>query len=212
MINYFASAVGVQTQIKDSINKIETTMVCVVNSVDAQRQVYDVTPVLNTIQEDGSELPRATIISCPISSSMTAKFGISNPFSIGDYVVVSVCKESIESALGGGRSHTANKYFRLLDGVIVGGILKNDVAISELKNDELKIFSRTGNASIILNTNGNVIINADKITINGNVDINGNLNVSGDSSASDHISGGVSGKSHTHGGVTTGGGSTGGPQ
>lgn len=212
MINYFASAVGVQTQIVDNINKIETTMICKVVSVNVQKQTYNVIPVLSTIQPDGSELQRAMIISCPLSNSITSQFGISNPFSIGDYVVVTVCKESVESALGNGRSHTANKYFRLLDGVIVGGILQNDVAISQIQSNELRIFSRTGNASIVLKTNGEVIINADTITMNGNVNINGNLTVSGESTSSDHISGGISGSSHTHGGVTTGGGSTSTPQ
>ena len=45
-------------------------------------------------------------------------------------------------------------------------------------------------------------------TVNGNVSINGNLSVSGTSTAADHLSGGISGKSHKHGGVQSGSSAT----
>ena len=54
---------------------------------------------------------------------------------------------------------------------------------------------------------GNTEWNGD-ITINGNVNINGDLVVSGTSTASDHLSSGISGKSHVHSGITVGGDDT----
>lgn len=221
MINYYASAIGVQTKIQDAVNSIETHIVCTINSVDVERQLYSATPILKSVDKLGNIISKATIISCPFSHSITTQFGISNPFSEGDVVLVAICKESIEVALDAaqntGAQHNAIKYFRLLDGVIVGGILRTGTTISGLSPNELKIYSRQGNANIILKTNGEVIINADTVTINGNTNINGNVNVSGDiditgkSTATDHESSGISGSGHVHGGVMAGGSNTGAP-
>lgn len=59
---------------------------------------------------------------------------------------------------------------------------------------------------------GTVKIVAPNIEIEGDVKITGSLEVTENSTAADHISDGISGKTHTHGGVTTGAGSTGAPE
>ena len=59
---------------------------------------------------------------------------------------------------------------------------------------------------------GDISITAPNLNIEGDVNIEGNLGVTGTSTASDHDSDGISGKTHTHGGVQTGAGSTGVPQ
>lgn len=52
------------------------------------------------------------------------------------------------------------------------------------------------------------------LSVGNGIDYNGNSTASGGgtSYATDHVSSGISGNSHTHGGVETGGGTTGGPQ
>jgi len=57
--------------------------------------------------------------------------------------------------------------------------------------------------------NGETVVNGN-VQVNGNVDVSGNVDSGGTVTASTNVIGGdVSLKTHTHGGVTTGGGSTG---
>lgn len=98
-----------------------------------------------------------------------------------------------------------------------------------LKEDGIEIFTNgnsnvtvsgdsditvSGFANVNVNLSSNITVNGDvnlvalKTSIKGNVNIDGNLNITGTSTASDHISGGISGNSHVHGGVTTGGSTT----
>ena len=71
----------------------------------------------------------------------------------------------------------------------------------------------TGEVVNIEATSGSVSVDStDNIKLNQNTDISGDLDVSGDSTANDHISGTISGKTHTHGGVESGASSTTGPQ
>lgn len=56
---------------------------------------------------------------------------------------------------------------------------------------------------VVITASGGVVINAkttinEETTINAKTTINGDLTISGTSSASDHMSGGTSGKNHTH--------------
>lgn len=51
-----------------------------------------------------------------------------------------------------------------------------------------------------------------QMIVNGNLQVNGDSDSTGTSSATDHVSSGISGNSHTHGGVQPGSGNTGGPQ
>lgn len=67
-----------------------------------------------------------------------------------------------------------------------------------------------GDANI--NVTGIATVTAPTTNWTGDINLDGNLVVTGTSTAADHISDGISGKSHTHGGVQTGSGSTGVPQ
>lgn len=100
----------------------------------------------------------------------------------------------------------------------------NDLHIS-LKADKTIEIKAEGTTIIIENTKVTVnteetIINASsKVTVDTpiaefttDVEIGGNLTVIGESTASDHISDGISGKTHKHGGVTSGTATSGPPQ
>lgn len=60
-------------------------------------------------------------------------------------------------------------------------------------NDSARV---TGDVNIFVDGNANLTCPSTNIT--GDVNIEGNLNISGESKASDHLSGGISGKTHTH--------------
>lgn len=202
MISLQQNSAQALTKINDAIGRIETTLIAQIILIDIANQLYTVQPILDAVDRTGTAIKRATIISCPFSHCITSNFGISNPFSIGDYVLVNICKESVEVALDTSQNtsyqHNAINKFRLVDGVIVGGLLRSGESVATNNLNNLVIYSRTGNSKITLTKTGEVIIDADKITINGNTTINGNLDISGTSTASDHISDGISGNSHTH--------------
>ena len=82
-----------------------------------------------------------------------------------------------------------------------------DALVNVSGNAEIKVDGSTTLTSNGTTVNSETTINGNT-TINGDVTLNGNQNTSGTSTASDHISGGKSGKSHTHGGVTSGGSQT----
>lgn len=62
------------------------------------------------------------------------------------------------------------------------------------KNHDIEVVEQFHTTAQTIKLTGHVIIE-------GNVDISGNTTVSGTSNAADHISNGISGKSHTHTGV-----------
>lgn len=82
-----------------------------------------------------------------------------------------------------------------------------DALVNVSGNAEINVSGSTTLTSNGTTINSETTINGNT-TVNGNVSINGNQNISGNSTASDHISGGKSGKSHTHGGVSSGGSQT----
>jgi len=67
-----------------------------------------------------------------------------------------------------------------------------------------------GDANIAVT--GTATVTAPTTNWTGDINLDGDLVVTGTSTADDHLSDGISGKSHTHGGVETGAGSTGVPQ
>lgn len=72
---------------------------------------------------------------------------------------------------------------------------------------------KNGSTVIRLNNDGTIDVTGSTITFNGNVIVNGDVTATGTiTGQTDVVAGTISGKSHTHGGVTTGGGDTGAPK
>lgn len=69
-----------------------------------------------------------------------------------------------------------------------------------------------GGAKLVLNSGGITLDAPAGFTVNANTQINGNVDITGTSTAADHKSGGVSGKSHKHKENGDGGGTTDAPQ
>lgn len=102
--------------------------------------------------------------------------------------------ECLVASLGGNRNRpvvlaVGDRRYRLK------GLAKGEVAMYTDEGDCIHI-KRGGVISVSASTR--VEIDSPTSTFSGNVDITGNLAVAGESTAADHISDGVSGKSHTH--------------
>lgn len=240
---------GIRYYVSESVNNlisnINTFFIGEIISSNLAKQTYGVKPVLNQKTETNTYIPKTVIVDCPVAYSVTGHHVATNPFNIGDLVYVGVSKESIDVQLSNITKNLDTRgFFRVVDGVILGGVNKQETSFSHIKDGDYSLFDRTNGTFIIMRKNGlidiyspnEVKVVAPTINITGNVNIIGNTTISGSlqvgngvavtgnitasgnsistgtSTASDHISGGKSGKSHTHGGVQTGGGSTGTPQ
>lgn len=239
-LKYFVSE-----SINNRVSNINTFFVGEIISVNSKQQRYSVRPVLNVKNEVDNYIPQAIIVECPVAYSVSAHHVETNPFSKGDLVYVGISKEDIDIQLSGANKNLDTRtYFRMVDGVILGGINKEGVTYAHVNDNDYSIYDKKTGAFIIMRENGMIdIFSPEKVkvvsplvditanvqitgnvsmtgsltvgngaSITGNISATGNSSSSGTSTASDHISGGISGKSHIHSGVQTGGGSTGAPR
>lgn len=212
MINRRYSSYAVDASIEYSISVINTMFVGVVLNVDVSARRYSVKPVLNNSSEDGSVVEQAIIVDCPFSFQVNSSYVEGSSFSIGDYVYVGVSKDSIDISLNDNANKNIddNKMpcFRVVDGVILNGIMKEGQSFDFLKEGEYIIHSRkngsylvfrsSGDIEVFTSTNVNVKANAVKVeasvvdviattvtidapntTITGNTNIGGVLTVTG---------------------------------
>lgn len=86
----------------------------------------------------------------------------------------------------------------------------DEAVVLENENCKIRITSDTIQ---VTNNNLNFMISEGTLTVTGNIIVNGDITASGTiTGQTDVIASGISGKSHTHGGVTSGQSSTGAPQ
>jgi phage baseplate assembly protein V len=136
-----------------------------------------------------------------------------------------IASEAAVLSLGGNRNNSVaivcgDRRYRLQ------GLAEGEVALYTDEGDKIHL-QRGGNIAVVakskisfespegefsgnLTIKGNASIEGDT-TMGGNASVGGDASITGTSTAADHISGAVSGKSHVHSGVTSGGGSTAGP-
>ena len=116
-------------------------------------------------------------------------------FEVGNVIPLLIASRDISNYISEEDTKpNTNKRHNLTNAIALPILIGTDVNNVEIPNQNIII-------------DGNAEWNGD-ITINGNVNINGDLVVSGTSTASDHLSGGISGKSHVHSGITIGGDDT----
>lgn len=149
---------------------------------------------------------RMIVTSAPVATFKFGNFEISTPVKIGDNVLVMFTDgenhtDIFQEQYGLGRHASHNAI--VIHGVRSTSTPKANVEDYVIYNQGTPIFT-------IAKDGSEVIINA-KLTCTRDIVGHGDLNLTGDSIANDHKSSGISGKSHAHTGVMTGGGNTGGP-
>ena len=187
--------------VKKEINKIETMFVGIVVGVDHEREKYNIQPILKHIAGDGDVLDSPIIAECPMCFTKTKNFYIRAPYVVGDVVYVGCSKDSIdESTIS--NDVTENRIsgvssFRLVDGVILGGVMVEDEpSLDSNYVDDFIIQNRDNNDLFVIKRDGGVIVKTEtKITIDSPVtEITGSLNVSGDTTIGStlDVTGGIS--------------------
>lgn len=194
------SATHAKRQIGIAVGNIETMFVGVITSVDPTSLKYGVQPVLNKYDKVIDKWVESPVLfECPMMSNKCGGFVIRMPYVVGDMVYVGVSKDSIDESI---KSTTAREnpmngasQFRLIDGVILGGILSNeesklssdntgDMLIQNRKTGCKIVMLSGGGINIETKSNVNVTCSKAKITspeteITGNVMVGGNMTVTG---------------------------------
>ncbi len=217
MINRTTTVDDVKRRIKESINKIETMFVGVVTGVDYERNRYGVQPILKHTASDGNLIDMPILANCPMCFTKTKDFYIRSPYVIGDVVYVGCSKDSIDESIQSNqpvenRNNGVSK-FRLIDGVILGGVMTDeepvldseyteDFIIQNRQNKDLVVIKKSD--GILMKTGVKVDIDSPITNIKGVLNVDGVTNLKSEANITGATT--ITNVVNTTGMVTTGGG------
>ena len=208
------------------INEVYTAIpAIIVNVRDINQQRVDVKPVVNMISPNGEYEEHPVILSVPLIFPSTKTSAITFEVSNGDEVLLVFAQRCIDTykASGGIVNPLDMRRFDKRDAVAFVGMSNFAKAINNPKSRTWKhspsdtvIAHNIGTANEVevrlkkdgglsISTKGDVEVNCNEATINGDLSVNGSINCSETITATtDVVGGGKSLKTHTHGGVKTG--------
>ena len=187
----------------------------IIESYDASEMTCSVIPAIlgKVAKEDGSieavQLPM--LIHCPVIFPRGGGCSLTFPLKKGDECLVVFSARAIDFwwQSGGVQPPAETRMHDLSDGFVLPGPYSQKQKISSPSTSEVVLRSDDGSASVALNPSSHKIT----IVAPGDLDITGDVNIKGKVTVTqDVVASGISLNSHTHGGVSTGPNSTGGPQ
>ena len=201
--------------ILNELEDIHTMLIGKIISIDNEKRTADIHFLqkvvktskgfaMQTITGDQEEVPISPIFESQL-------FSIWAPYAVGDKVIIQISERPLYEPLTSPEISEQQMMGRcqIGYGIIMKPLPQNLLEETQKEADSLYIeHKQTGNY-FKFDSSGNIEIFAN-VTITGNLELNGNekingeLEVSGNSTAADHISGGISGKDHIHSGVTAG--------
>lgn len=197
--------------IKQNIEKINTLKI--VEVVEVYDDSVDIKPCLNFLDGDLNPVEPNTVFNIPFFTYQCGTKAVKIQPEVADWGIALICDSNItkiKNTQKRGNPDNLRK-FNLADSVYLGSFIKKQVPTEyiDITNNGITINSTS---DINITSTNKVNISALECDINCNTVIQGNLVVSGTATASDCISGEISGKTHIHGGVVSGPSTTGEPQ
>lgn len=210
---------------------IHTSIPAIIQSVDYANQVVSAVPAIQIKIVDPNTklvryLNRPLITNIPMALSWSEGLGIGTtmPYRIGDKCTLIFAERAMDNFLITGEiSPPADgptpdtctiRCFDETDAMCFPGIITKAKIPNyspdavEIRNaDKSSLFSLSNTSLTMKQGSASITIANGKITMVGDIEHTGNQTTSGDV-----VAGGISLTKHTHGGVTAGGASTGGPQ
>ncbi len=190
------------------------------------RRIFVTKEIDGTETEKPDAIPLLTNV--PVIFGRGGGWCITHPIKEGDECIVHFSERSFDDwrKNGGVQTPTTWRMHSYSDAFCQVGLSSEPNVISNFDNENFQIRNEEGDVSITLMPNKEIVIKtsnkttveaptvqidaSSQIDINtptanfsNNVNIGGDLDVSGESSATDHISGGISGKDHKHIGSPT---------
>ncbi|MBP3514439.1 MAG: hypothetical protein J6J74_08200 [Elusimicrobiaceae bacterium] len=190
---------------------LRVALPAVVQSYDRSANRVTVTPAVTSLSGSGQTLTLPQLADIPVCTAGGGGFGASFPLQAGDTGWLLFCDRDI-SLFKASRvisPANTNRLHNLADAVFYPDVM-NKITISE--QDAGKAVWQKMDGSI------KVALGESAVEVTGDVRISGDLSVSGTvtaadvTAAGDVVAGGISLKSHVHGGVQGGNGTTGAPQ
>ena len=174
--------------------KLKSIFTCdIVKVINVDEKTVDVQPLVYQVNGDNEIMKQEPIYGVPYCRQQAGMNGIILKPQVGDLGVVVYARRDISSVISSGGENVPDtrRFLSENDAIYL-------CSIASIMSQPTRFIEFTESGiSITPNT---------KLTINGDVEVTGTV------TAQDCISGTISGKTHTHSGVTSGGDSTGAPQ
>ena len=174
--------------------KLKSIFTCdIVKVINVDEKTVDVQPLVYQVNGDNEIMKQEPIYGVPYCRQQAGINGIILKPQVGDLGVVVYARRDISSVISSGGENVPDtrRFLSENDAIYL-------CSIASIMSQPTRFIEFTESGiSITPNT---------KLTINGDVEVTGTV------TAQDCISGTISGKTHTHSGVTSGGDSTGAPQ
>lgn len=216
---------------------IHTSIPAIIQSVDYANQVVSAVPAIQIkIVDPNTKLVRyinrPVITNIPMALAWSEGLGLGTtmPYKEGDKCTLIFAERALDNFLISGQiSAPADgptpetctiRCFDETDAMCFPGIITKAKIPNysrdavEIRNaDKSSLFSLSNTSLTMQQGSASITISGGKIAIVGDIEHTGNQTSSGTiTGQTDVVAAGISGKGHTHGGVTAGGASTGGPQ
>lgn len=200
-----------QFLIKQNIDKINT--IKVVEVIAVYDDSVDIKPCVNFLNGDLEAVEPNIVFNIPFFTYQCGSKAIKIKPVVSDWGLALINDTNISKIKNTKQRANPDNFrkFSLADSVYIGSFIKKTIPTEYIDITENGIDIATS-GSININSTGTANITASSLNINNDVSITGNLSVSGTATASDCISGSISGKTHIHGNVASGTSTTGTPQ
>ncbi|MFJ7663754.1 Gp138 family membrane-puncturing spike protein [Lysinibacillus sp. NPDC097162] len=146
----------VSENIQESLENINTCLICEILEVDMNSLKADVQPL-----NDSEATP---ILDVPIAFHQTEQFIIQVPYKKGDTVLVACSQADIDPLMFGG-GDAASRAFSANDALIIGGINYFTKPIQNEHPDDLVIGTKDFTTKIVINEAGEVSIKSSKFKV-----------------------------------------------
>lgn len=164
-------------QINGRLKDMHTSMPAIVASFDAAKQTCSLQPTIQRVFGD-TPVNLPLCVDCPVIFPQGGGFVLTFPLAPGDEVLMLVAERAIDNWYAAGGTQTPAEYrmHDLSDGFALAGISNQTRNIPDLNTDAIELRTRSGDARVILatdgtitnsNPGGNTVLSADgRFTIN----------------------------------------------
>lgn len=189
--------------VDNKLKELHTCMPGKIVSFDTDTQIAEIQPLIRRIFVNSGPVDLPLCISCPVMFPRAGGFSMTFPVTVGDECMIMFSERALDTWLqsGGVQLPLDTRRHSLSDAIAILGLYSQPNKLESFFTTGIEIKADDGSIYFRLDGTG--------ITIKGNVNIDGNITMTGTSTATDHTSDTISGKTHTHPGDS--GGTTGPP-
>lgn len=194
----------IQKVIDNVLTDTHSSIPGVVDSFDAVTQLAKVQPAIKHIQRDGTKINLPVLIQVPVIFPGGGGFTLTFPVEAGDEVLLIISERALDvwQQSGGVQDPLDTRKHALTDAIAITGLRSQPNKIGTFLTTGAHLRNSDGSVGILVTDAGIVI--SGPVTMEGEATFEDDANfeqdidITGDSTANDHISGTISGKTHYH--------------